>query len=453
MAAQEKQPAKPLAVAQILSSLSYALDLTEGQQMGHAVRTCLIGMRIGSDFGLTGADLMGLHYGLLLKDAGCSSTAARMHGVLSSDDLEQTGEVKIVNWCSLSEAIRFAVAHTLPEGTFVERANRIFAMIGEPSKIMQEVAHDRCNRGSEIAETLGLGEEAQRTIYSLEEHWDGSGVPHGLSGEEIPVQARIACLAQTLDVFVSAFGTGPAFEVVNSRRAKWFDPALVDTANRFSHDAQFWKMIRKRPQDAIAELNRRFREATEKDIDTICELFARIVDDKSPFTKEHSQRVCEYAVHIANSFGYTDDQITFIRRAALLHDIGKLAVPNAILDKPDKLTPDEFDCVRLHPYHTWQILKGIPGFERMAEVAGAHHEKLDGSGYFRSLWANQIDRDMRILAVADAFDAMTADRPYKKPCTFDEALSLLAKDADVTLDGECIGALKTLTPQRELLAA
>src|SRR5579883_640250 len=149
MAAEESKTAKRLTVAQILSSLSYALDLTEGQPMGHAIRTCLVGMRIGSDFGLTGDDLKGLHYGLLLKDTGCSSTSARMHGILSTDSQEpRSREVKIVNWCSLSEAIRFAVAHTLPEGTFMERANKAFAMIGAPSALMRDVAHDRCERGS-----------------------------------------------------------------------------------------------------------------------------------------------------------------------------------------------------------------------------------------------------------------------------------------------------------------
>ncbi|HEX5322960.1 MAG TPA: HD domain-containing phosphohydrolase, partial [Capsulimonadaceae bacterium] len=421
--------------------------------MGHAVRTCLIGMRIGSDFGLTGADLAGLHYGMLLKDAGGSSVSARMHGILSSEDVQSQGEVKIVNWCSLSEAIRFAVAHTLPEGTFMERANRVFAMIGAPSKLMGDMAHDRGNRGSEFAAGLGLGEQTGKAIYSLEEHWDGSGVPHGLKGEEIPVQARIGCLAQTLDVFVNAFGTGPAYEVINTRRGKWFDPALVDTANRFAQDTSFWKIVRKRPQDGIAQLNRRFREASEDDIDTVCETFARIVDAKSPFTANHSHRVRDYASQIAEEFDFTPEKLTFIRRAALLHDIGKLAVPNTILDKEGKLTPDEFDCVKLHPYHTWQILRVIPGFARMAEVAGAHHERLDGSGYFRSLWANQLDQEMRILAVADAFDAMTAERPYKKPLDADEALKLLAKEADITLDGACIEALKSAKPQAELLAA
>lgn len=452
MATEEKHAQTPLTVAQILSSLSYALDLTEGQPMGHAVRTCLIGMRIGADYGLSGAELRALHYGLLMKDAGCSSTSARMHGVLSAGD-QSKGEVKIVNWCSLSEAIRFAVAHTLPEGTFMERANKIFGMIGAPSDLMQEVAHDRCERGSEIVVALGLGEEAARAVYSLEEHWDGSGTPHGLKEDEIPIQARIGCLAQTLDVFANAFGTGPAYEVVNSRRGKWFDPKLVDAANSFAHDTSFWKVVRKSPEAGIAALNRRFKAATEAEIDTICDIFAQIVDTKSMYTTEHSYRVRDYALRIARSFGYDETQLAFIRRAALLHDIGKLAVPNTILDKPDKLTPDEYDCVKLHPYHTWQILRVIPGFERMAEVAGAHHERLDGSGYFRSLWANQLDRDMRILAVADAFDAMTADRPYKQPLTPDEALAKLAGDADVTLCGECIEALKSTSDQPALLAA
>lgn len=453
MAATVSQADKALTVAQILSSLSYALDLTEGQPMGHAIKTCLIGVRIGKEIGLAGAQLRGLHYGLLMKDAGCSSNAARMYAIFGGDDLEAKRDVKIIDWCRLSEAIRFAVVHTLPGGSFMERAKKMFAMIGPPSKAMQAIVAARCSRGSEIALQLGLGEDAARAIYSLDEHWDGGGVPHGLAGDDIPVHARIACLSQTLEVFVTTFGVGPAFEVMNTRRGKWFDPKLVDVANSFSHDTAFWNMVIHHPHDAVDALNRSFAVATETDIDAVCDAFASIVDAKSPFTAEHSFRVRDYALQIAESFGYGDDDLALIRRAALLHDIGKLAVPNSILDKPDKLTPDEYDIVKLHPYHSWQILRQIPGFERMAEVAGTHHERLDGSGYFRSLWANQLDRDMRLLAVADAFDAMTADRPYKKALPPDEAFTRLAGDAGVTLDGECIEALKSAQPQPALLAA
>src|SRR5579862_1350345 len=269
MAAEEKTAAKPLTLAQILSSLSYALDLTEGQPMGHSIKSCLIGMRIGADMGLTGPELRGLHYGLLMKDSGCSSNAARMYAIFGGDDLEAKRDAKIIDWCRLSEAVRFAIVHTLPTGSFMERAKRMFAMIGPPSKAMQAITQARCSRGSEIALELGLGEDAARAIYSLDEHWDGGGVPHGLTGEDIPVHARIACLAQTLEVFVTTFGTGPAFEVINTRRGKWFDPKIVDVANGFSTDAAFWETVKHHPHQAIASLNRKFGEATETDIDAV----------------------------------------------------------------------------------------------------------------------------------------------------------------------------------------
>jgi HD-GYP domain-containing protein (c-di-GMP phosphodiesterase class II) len=139
-----------------------------------------------------------------------------------------------------------------------------------------------------------------------------------------------------------------------------------------------------------------------------------------------------------------EDQVTLVRRAALLHDIGKLSVPNNILDKPGKLTAAEWETVRLHPYYTQRILERIRGFHDLAFLASAHHERLDGSGYFRNLSAEQLSAGARAIAVADVYDALSSKRPYRSALSKAEVFKIMAADVPHALDGDCFAALKSL---------
>ena len=167
-----------------------------------------------------------------------------------------------------------------------------------------------------------------------------------------------------------------------------------------------------------------------------------MIDAKSPFTASHSQRVAEIADGIAAVLGFDADGRQILRRAALLHDIGKLAVSNRILDKPGKLTDAEFRAIQTHPVHTLAILERAPCFAALAELAANHHEKLDGSGYPRSLDGADLDLPMRVLAVADVYEALTADRPYRGPLPVDEALAIIDRDVPARLDATARNALK-----------
>jgi HD-GYP domain-containing protein (c-di-GMP phosphodiesterase class II) len=140
--------------------------------------------------------------------------------------------------------------------------------------------------------------------------------------------------------------------------------------------------------------------------------------------------------------GLMGERLTTLRRAALLHDLGKLAVSNTILDKPGRPTDEEWQSIRQHPFYTVEILRNIRGFERITEIAGAHHERLDGKGYYRGLTAEHLDLDMRILAAADVFDALTAERPYRSALPLNDVYTIMDKDAGLALDVDCIAALK-----------
>ena len=438
----DEPPAQTLCLAEILSSLSYALDLTSGQVRGHAERTCLIGMRLGVGVGMSDEALNSLYHALLMKDAGCSSNAARMFEIYGSDDIQAKYASKIVDWTNIIEAIKYAAAHTLPEGSLLARATRMVKLAGI-GNVGDQLMQARCTRGAQIALGLGLGQETADTIKYLDEHWDGHGAPHHLQGEAIPLSARIACLAQTLEVFAQTFGLGPAYEMIRARSGRWFDPELVRAAHAFRQDDAFWYGVRETPHATLLamDIQAATEPATDARLDSVCNAFAQIVDAKSQFTGEHSTRVCAYTMEIADSRGIVGERRTTLRRAALLHDIGKLAVPNTILDKNGKPTDEEWACIRRHPYHSQQILTQISGFERLTEIAAAHHERLDGKGYFRGLTADDLTLDMRALAVADVFDALSANRPYREAMPLSKVFAILESDA---LDPDCVGALNDI---------
>ena len=182
--------------------------------------------------------------------------------------------------------------------------------------------------------------------------------------------------------------------------------------------------------------------ATEDRIDGICLAFADVIDAKSPFTYRHSTGVAAAAVSIAQALSMSETEVTLIRRAALLHDIGKLGVSNMILDKPGKLTGDEWNSVAEHPRYSLQILSRISSFGTISELAGSHHERLDGTGYFRGFGSDKLSTAARILAVADVYDALASKRPYRDALPLEKVFGIMAKDAPRALDATCFEALQ-----------
>jgi HD-GYP domain-containing protein (c-di-GMP phosphodiesterase class II) len=183
------------------------------------------------------------------------------------------------------------------------------------------------------------------------------------------------------------------------------------------------------------------RHLDDTGIDQLAGAFADVIDAKSPFTGSHSRRVSSIADALAGRLGVGASARVQVRRAGLLHDVGKLGVPNRILDKPGRLEPDELALVRRHPELALGILGGVPRFHEVAELAACHHERLDGTGYFRGLGAASLGVGARIIAVADVFEALTADRPYRPAMDTDSALSLMRRDAGDHLAHEVLEQL------------
>lgn len=438
-------------LSEVVSALSYALDLTEGQPIGHAVKSCVIAIRLADEIGLTSEEKNDLYYAVLLKDMGCSSNAARIHQIFGGNEQNIKADFKTTDWTRLLEGFAYVRRHAAIGQSLYERFLRIVKIAaGSPGQAAQLV-QTRCERGASIARDFGFSERAAQAIYNLDEHWNGRGHAHGLKGEEIPLLARILSMSQTMEVFNSAEGTDAAFRVLEERKGRWFDPNLVNAARSLKNDKTLWQILSDRDAAVARALVMQLEPAgddmfvDEARLTKICEGFASIIDAKSPWTFRHSVGVTEASVGMAQQLGLPQKEITTIRHAALLHDIGKLSVPNSILDKPGKLTGEEFAVIKQHPFFTQRILEKIPSFHQLAFIASAHHERLDGGGYYMSLSADRLPLPARIIAVADVFDALSAERPYRESLPLERVLSIIGEDAPHSLCGESFEALQAWT--------
>ena len=430
-----------IALSGVIGALSYALDVTEGQPAGHAVRSCMIGMRIAEELGLPAGVRSDLFYALLLKDAGCSTNAGRMAALFGADDQAAKRSARFVDWSRPARSVLWALRTVAPDASLRTRAARLKGL-AEAGDVTRGFVETRCHRGAEIARILYLSEETATAIRSLDEHWDGRGMPDALAGEAIPLLARILCLAQTVEVFHATGGVRAARRVTRRRRGRWFDPRLVDALESVFRDRRFWASLDD-PDVSGWEPTERLLVADDARLDRIAEAFARVIDAKSPFTARHSERVAEIAVGIGAVLGFDPVLQRDLRRAGLLHDVGKLALSNRVLDKPGKLTDDEFALVKQHPGFSLQILERAACFAPIAALAANHHERIDGRGYPRGLGGAALDLPMRVLAVADVYEALTADRPYRGPLPVEEALAIISAEVPDRLDPVAALALET----------
>ena len=448
-------PASSIKLSELIAALSQALDITEGQPEGHCIRCCWIGMHVGREIGMSEDDLWNLYYTLLLKDLGCSSNAARICELYLTDDLAFKQDFKTVG-DSLPQVLKFVLKHTGLKAGLAERFRAVMTILRDGPQISRDLIATRCQRGAEIARLLRFPESVAAGIYSLDEHFNGQGKPERLAGDAIPLFARIALMAQVIDVFHTADGARAARAEVRHRAGSWFDPQLVDAFERVAESGAFWAMLRSENIAAAVsalEPAARVVPVDEDYLDDIAAAFGQVVDSKSPYTSGHSERVALYTDMIAEAMGMTLERRRWLKRGALLHDVGKLGVSNSVLDKAGKLDTDEWLAVQMHAGYTEKILSRIDAFAELAIVAAAHHERLDGKGYPRGLKDADISLETRIITTADIFDAITADRPYRGPIPIPKALDIMAETVGTAIDAQCFEALKAALARMPELSA
>lgn len=430
-----------LRTSELLAALSVALDLTEGQRAGHALHTAYLALRLADRIGLPLETRRGVLYTALLKDAGCSSNAAAVTRIFGIDDQELKARQSVAGRSVL--AMAYLSIRSLPDEPLPLKARRLIALALSGTRERRAVEELRCERGADIARKIGCSDEVAQAIMDLHEHWDGRGLPRGLRGDAIPLLSRIVTVCAGLDIFTSLRGPAAARRVVRERSGSWYDPKLAAPLLELCDGGLLDELVSPSLKEDVfsADGDRAIAFADDADIDRIASAFADIVDAKSPWTGRHSQRVAAIGDGLARRLGLAGDRLRDIRIGALLHDLGKLGVPNTILDKSAELAPEEWAVIKRHPQLSREILRQIEIFAAVAEIAACHHERLDGKGYFRGLSAESLGLSARIVAVADVFEAMTSERPYRPAMTQGRALAIMRKSSGDHLAAEVIAAL------------
>lgn len=435
-------PLMPL--GEVLGAFSYALDLTEGQPPGHSLRATWVALHVARAAGCTEAEQRDAFYATLLKDLGCSANASRVAEIYGADDRAFKHDWKRIG-VGLMPTLRFVASATARGRSLPARAAAVARILRDGDALAQEMIETRCSRGAAIARTLRFDEAVAGAIHSLDEHWDGGGRPAGLRGDAIPLASRLALLGQVVDVFHAAGGPEAALAQARARAGAWLDPALVDALDAVGRDPAFWSRLASPVLEGMvmAQAPARATVLVDEDyLDDIAAAFGQVVDAKSPYTAAHSVRVGTYAERMGASLGLDGARLRWLRRGALLHDIGKLGVSSAILDKPGRLDADEWEGMRAHAAHTREVLARIAPLEELAPIAAAHHERLDGRGYPLQLSADAIRLETRIITACDIWDALTADRPYRPALAPEDALAVMERGVGAQIDGDCFEALR-----------
>jgi HD-GYP domain-containing protein (c-di-GMP phosphodiesterase class II) len=368
-----------------------------------------------------------------------------MSTLFGVDDLVLKADGKRVDWSRPGEVLRFVSRHAGEGVSPLRRVARVGSVASRLKREGQAIVETRCERGAGVVRQLELPEAAAVAVRELDEHWDGTGQPYGVCGDQISIVGRVGCVAQNAELFLAAGGQTAMRKMLGERRGRWFEPDLADALLAIDASDPIWHELSSGSAErSLADVAPDDIElgADDARLDQIAETFAAIVDAKSPYTARHSHGVALHAGVIGEQLGFSSTVLRDLRRGALLHDLGKLGISNTILDKPGKLDDHEFVLVKSHPVFTEQILARVPAFAPLATAAAAHHERIDGRGYPYGLSGRDLTPYSRVLAVSDVFEALTADRPYRAGMPVDEALAIMRRDAGSHLCSETLDALE-----------
>jgi HD-GYP domain-containing protein (c-di-GMP phosphodiesterase class II) len=424
-----------------VATLSYAADLGLGQPMAHCMRQMVVALRLAGLAGASDRELEATYYLGLMMNVYCHADAAEQ-AKWFGDDISMKGDGFQMLDMSTARMISFILRRVGSHGSGMARARRLAAFPVAGPKQMAAFMTTHSTLGAQFAGRIGLDEAACVAIRQSYEQWDGKGHPHHLRGEEICLPARLVQLASPVEVFSRRGGVEAAVAMARKHRGTQYDPAVVDLFCAHApgllaglDQASDWDTV----LDSEPRLSRRVSGA---DLDVVLEAMADLVDLKSPYLAGHSRGVANLVSAAARAAGHPEDDVRALRRAALVHDLGRLGISNAIWDKPGPITEAESERVRLHPYLTDRMLARVDALRRSRKIASRHHERLDGSGYPRGLTAASLTLQDRLLAAADAYHAMTEPRPHRAPLDPAQAAGDLRAEVSAgRLDGEAVDAV------------
>jgi HD-GYP domain-containing protein (c-di-GMP phosphodiesterase class II) len=429
-------------LAELVALLSLGTDLGLGQPMEHMIRACLIALRLGERLGVAESERGVVYYSGLLAWVGCHTDAYEQAKWFGDDATLKRDAHYRYDIGRAGPAISFLLGHVGgPERPLATRTRVGLAFFGGGLRALKALAENHYRATDELVRRLGLGEDVRESLRQTYERWDGKGA-YGMKGEEIALSSRLINLADVVEVFGRGGGVEAAMTVARERSGTQFDPDLVDV---FCEQAPMvlteldaapsWEAV-------IAAEPALARAITGDELDLALEAIGEFAELKSPWTMGHVNAVRELVIAATPSFALPEADAAELRRAACVYDLGRLGVSNTVWDKPGPLTLSELERVRMHPYLSERMLAFSPSLRRLGAIAAQHHERLDGSGYPRGLSGDQIGRPARLLAAADAYQALCEARPHRPAHTAADAARELRRAVNVgLLDGEAVDSV------------
>ena len=431
-------------LAELLGAFSLATDLGLGQPMEHVLRSWRIAARLGGHINLSDEDQASLYYIAVLAWVGCvadTPEVARWFG----DDIAFRADSYRTELAGLP-GLTFMLGHVGAGDQALHRLRLAATLVATGGKGIERGLLSHCLTTSRMADLLGMGPQVCRPLRQFFTRWDGKGMPRGIGRESISTSVRLFHLSDIVEVYYRAGGVEAAVEVARARRGTHFDPGLVDAFCKVAGDVLSDGAEEPDWHDLIAADPALQHRLTGRDLDQALEVVADFTDLRSAWRAGHSRGVAELAGTAAELAGLPAGDVTAVRRAGLLHDVGLHGVPATILDKPGGLTGTESERMRMHAYYTERVLARPAALARVGAIAALTHERLDGSGYRRGLSGAALSASARILAAADAYRAMTEPRPYRPALSAKQATKEL-------LDEVRAGRLATLAVDAVLTAA
>ncbi|HLQ32017.1 MAG TPA: HD domain-containing phosphohydrolase [Chloroflexota bacterium] len=399
-------------LAELLCALSFASGLALGGRMEHGIGSAYIGLRIAGALGLPEEDREAIYYGALIKDAGCTACSIIFDAFFPNDEVVPLALFMIPDERRMGELMAWMSRGIPKDKRLALRLAKLLPMMLQCGAVMRETRATHSEVGEMFARRLGFGEHVQRAVRLQGERSDGRGVAYSLPGDQIPAAARVLSVARVTEACHGFEGRACALEQARKGAGGRFDPDVVAAFLELAQQDEFWEPLEKdtRQETVLAMRPSTSAEVrTEEQLDAVCEALADFVDFRSTPRWNHSTEVAEQAVALAGRLGLSQAEQRRTRRAALLHDLGMVAVPVGVAAKQDRLSTAEQEQLRLHAYYTGRVLERVAPLQSLALEASSDHEWFNGQGYHRRLAGESIPLIGRIIAAAEAWTNLTEE--------------------------------------------
>lgn len=412
----------PVRLAELVATMSLVSDLGMGRPMERVLRQTVLAIRLAEAAGTSAEVRAAAYYTSLLTWIGCAVETSEL-AALFGDETKLYADTHDDDLGGLGMAV-FTARHLGGGSTPLRRAGLVGQFVVTAGRSVRQVMAAHCQAASNLATQLDLGPQVSQPLMQAFERWDGRGVPGDARATDLAPAIRLVHLADNLEAFFHTGGAEAAVAVARQRRGTQFDPQLVDcfldrNADLLHglHDIQAW--------DEVIALDPRLgARLTEAELDRALEAFADFADLKSPTRIGHSRGVAALAVSAARQLGMAREDVTLLRRAALVHDIGMIGVSSTVWEEIRPWTVAQRERAQTHPYLTERMLARVPALAGVARCAALHHERLDGSGYPHGVGRNALPMTARILAAADVYQALLQPRPHRPALTVDAAVAV-----------------------------